>query len=133
MITQNSNECNRCRGNPHKSNPTYGIADTDATKEYIKVDTPCINKVKTHQGTQAILPDGRLMQTTHKAKLNLSPLLSTRSKTAHIFPHLQSGELISIRQLCDDGCTSTLTATTTTVEKQVELVLGGTCKGAVGM
>ena len=64
----------------------YGIADTGATQKYIKLDTPCINKVKTTQGLRVILPDGSLMQATEKAELNLSPLLSTRAKTAHIPP-----------------------------------------------
>ena len=58
------------------------------------------------------------MQATHKVRLNLSPLLSTRAKTAHIFPHLQEGALISIGELSDDGCTSTFTTTKKTVQKK---------------
>ena len=59
--------------------------------------------------------------------------MSIRSKTSHIFPHLQSGSLISIGKLYDDGCTSTFTATNMTVKKQGELVLEGTRNGLTGM
>ena len=69
------------------------------------------------------------MQANHKVELNLSPLLSTRSKIVHIFPHLQSGGLIYIGQLCDDVCTSTFTATTMPVHKQVEKFLEGKRNG----
>ena len=78
----------------------------------------CVNKVKTQQRPQVIFKDGNIMQATHKAELNLIPLLSTRAKTAHILPHIQSGELISIGKLCDDGCTATFTDTHKKVEKK---------------
>ena len=73
------------------------------------------------------------MQETHKAELNTRPLISTGAKIAHIFPHLQPGELISIGKLCDDGCTSTLTATTMKLHKQGEVVLEGNHNGEAGM
>ena len=57
-LKQTNNNCNNCRGNPPNNNPTYGIADTGATQNYIKVDTPCSNKVKTSEGLQVIIPDG---------------------------------------------------------------------------
>ena len=88
-LIQNTNECNNCRVNPPTNNPFCGIVDTGETKNYIKVYTPCANKVKKMQGLQAILPDESLMQATHMVEINLSPLLSTISKTAHIFPRLQ--------------------------------------------
>ena len=116
-LTHTNNNCSKRRGNPPKINPTYIIADTGATQNYIKVETPYKIKVKTTHGPQVILPYRRLMQATHKAQLHLIPLLSTRSKTAHIFPHLQSGVLISIGKLCDDGCTDTFNDNTMTVKK----------------
>ena len=93
------------------NNPIYRISDMGATQKYIKVNTPCAKKVKTTIGPKALLPDGRLVQATHRAEINVIPLLSTRAKTSHIFPYLQSGALLSIFQPCDDICTSTLTAT----------------------
>ena len=132
-LTNTNNNCNRCRGNPTKINSTYGIADTGATQNFIKVNTPCSNKVKTTPGPRFILLDGSLMHGTHKAELNLSPLLPTRAKKAHISPHLQSGAIISIEKLCDDGCTETSTVTTMAVNKQGEVVLEGNRYGVSGM
>ena len=96
----------------------YGISDTGATQNYIKVDTPCENKVNTTQGPQVLLPYGSLMQAIHRAELNIRPLFSTRSKTSHIFSHLQSGALIPIGKLFDDGFTATFTATLMIIEKK---------------
>ena len=107
----------------------YGIADTGPTKNYTKVDTSCVNKFKTHQGPRVILQCESLIRTTHKAYLNISPLLSTRSKTAHISPHLQSGAIISIDKLCDDFCTAIFTDTHMILDKKGEVVLEGNCKG----
>ena len=55
------------------------------------------------------------------------------AKIAHIYPHLQSGALISIGQLFDDGCTATFTVTTMKVHKQGEKVLEGNLNGETGM
>ena len=79
------------------------------------------------------MSDRSLMQATHKAELNLSPLLSTRAKIAHFFPHLQSGVLISIGKICDGGCTSTFTTTTMKVHKQGEVALEGNHNGELGI
>ena len=74
----------------------YSIIDTSVTKNYIKVDTLCENKVKTKRGPQLLPPYGSLTKATHRVELNLNPLLSTRDKTSHIFPHLQLEVLIYI-------------------------------------
>ena len=79
LIHTNKN-CNGCIRKPPQNNPTYGIVDTGATKNYIKVDTPFSNKFKTTQVPQVILPYGSLIQTTHTEELNLIILLSTRAK-----------------------------------------------------
>ena len=101
----------------------YGIADTGATQNYIKFHAPFKNKVEISRGYQVILSDEIIIQATHREEINLRPLLTTRSKIAHILPHLQSGALIFIGQLCDDGCTGTFTNSYMIVEKKVHLVL----------
>ena len=132
-IEYTNNNCKNCRGNPPNNNPKYGISDTGDTQNYIKVDTPCRNRIKTSQGTRVILPDGRIMQATYKAILKISPLLLTRANIAHISPHIQSGAQISIGQVCDDGCTSTFVDTTMIAYKQVEKVLEGKRNEEAGM
>ena len=119
IFIQNTNECNNCRGNPPTNNHIHVILDTGPTKNYIKVDTTCENKVKKIQGPRVLLPYIILTKANHREKLNLIPFLSTGSKTAHILPHLQLGALIYIGQICDDVCTSTFTTTHTTVYKNI--------------
>ena len=57
--------------------------------------------------------------------MNLNPLLTPTVKTSHIYPHLQLGSLISIGQLCDDGCTTAFTATNLNIVKYGLTVLEG--------
>ena len=123
MLTQNNNECNNCRGNSPTYNPTYGFTDTGAIQKHIKVDTPCVNKVKTQQGLQVILPYGSPIQDNHREEIKLISLLNTRAKASHIYPNLQSGILISIVKLSDDGFIETLIVINTKVENQGHLVL----------
>ena len=66
------------------------------------------------------MPDGSIMQATHKSELNLSPLLSTRGGKQHTYSYLQPGAQIYIGQLFDHGCTATFTTTTMTLHKQGE-------------
>ena len=63
------------------------------------------------------------MQVTHRSILNLNPLLTQAARTAHVFPHLQSGALISIGKLCNDGCIATFTAAHISVVKDGLTVL----------
>ena len=74
-LTHTNNNCNKFRGNPPNINPTYDIADTGATQDCIKLDTPCKNKDNTTQGPGVILSYGSFMQVTRKEELQLSPLL----------------------------------------------------------
>ena len=58
---RSTNECNNRKGNPPTNNPMCVISDTDTTKNYTKVGTPCENKVKTTRGPQVLLTDGIFM------------------------------------------------------------------------
>ena len=92
----------KCSGKPPTNLEQYGIADTGSTQKYIRLNTPCSNNKKISNSPQVILPDGSIMQATHRALLNLNPLLNQSVCTSHIFPHLQSGALIAIGRLCSD-------------------------------
>ena len=80
-----------------------------------------------------MLLDGRLVQATHRTELNSIPLFATRENTAHIFPHIESGVIISVGKLFDDGCTAIFTATHMKVEKKCNMVLESNRKIVAGM
>ena len=58
-----------------------------------------------------MLINGSLMQSTHRAELNLNPLLTPTASISHIFSHIHSGSLISIGQVFNYCCATTFTAT----------------------
>ena len=45
-LNETRNKIINCMGNPPYPNHTYSIADIDVTHKYIKVNTPCNNRVK---------------------------------------------------------------------------------------
>jgi hypothetical protein len=101
------------------------IADTGATGHFCPIDAPLINIQPTQHSIPVSLPDGTTIHSSHIAELDL-PFLPHQARVAHIFPHLSSGSLISIGQLCDAGCTATFDATTVTITYQYKVVLSGT-------
>ena len=68
------------------------------------------------------MPNGRTIGATHYALLNL-PQFLPESRKAHIFLHLQSGTLLSIGNLCNDGCTTILTAQFIIVSKKNTIII----------
>ena len=54
-----------------------------------------------------------------------APALSNRAKSANIFKDLHSASLISLGQLCDDGCTAILDRKQIQVVKDQHVVLKG--------
>jgi hypothetical protein len=71
-----------------------------------------------------VLPDGRTITSSHITELNI-PSLPPAARTAHIFPGLSNGSLISIGQLCDHGCTATFTSDSVRIELNNTVVLRG--------
>ena len=73
-----------CRGYPKTEIDNYGIAATQANHNYIRTSTPYRNKQPITNTPQVILPDGSLMQDTHREVLNLNPLLTPTERKSHI-------------------------------------------------
>jgi hypothetical protein len=65
------------------------------------------------------------MYSTHEAELDI-PSLPLAARQCHIVPALTNHSLLSIRQLCDAGCSVELDATTLTVQYHGNTVLTGT-------
>ena len=69
------------------------------------IDGPCTDVTPTLKPVHVTLPDGSTISSTHMGLLPL-PHLPATARRAHIFPALASGSLLSIRRLCDAGCTA---------------------------
>ena len=61
-----------------------------------------LTKLPTPNRIDVALPNGGLMSSTETTNLNI-PGSTTQGQKAHIFNELQSGNLLSVGQLCDDG------------------------------
>ena len=122
-----------CNGKSSTNLDKFCIADIRATQDYIRVSTPCSNNLLVTSGPQVILPDRSLVQAAHREYLNINPLLTPTDSTYHIFPHLQSGAIISKGKLCDDSCAKTFTTDHLTVVKNVLTILEYHQSGTSGM
>lgn len=110
------------------SNPTCfstAIADTGSTGHFLTAAAaPALTAPHPHSAITVSLPDGSIMQSESTAALHIPPL-SDEATTAHVFPALHPHSLLSIGQLCDDGCTATFTAADLTVTHDDDTVLTG--------
>jgi hypothetical protein len=100
------------------------VADTAATVNYIMIDTPCSNVRPTTTPLQLYLADSSHIQSTHKGILDL-PMLPPAARTAHLLPDLKPNALLSIGQLCNNGCTTEFTATDVIIKYNNTPILQG--------
>lgn len=80
-------------------------ADSSALHNYWREeDSHCLTKVKPTRLCDIILPNETIAQPTNCGQTPPSSTLSTVAKDAVIVIKLKSSSLISLGQLCDDGC-----------------------------
>ena len=88
------------------------VVDTGATHHFLQHSDvvhcalPIKELLPNPQGINVLLPNNATMRSTHTATLHV-PGLPKASLTAHVFPQLASGSLLSVGQLCDSGCIAT--------------------------
>ena len=108
-------------------NPTTVIAkaDSGASNHYWMIKDQRILKDLLHKiGPTVFLPNNQSITSNATGHLPI-PSLSSSSTTAHILPGLKNSSLLSLGQLCDDGCIVHLTKSTIHVFKNDNLVLHG--------
>ena len=96
------------------------------------MEGPHCDAIPTNPGLLVTLPSGASISSTHKAKLTL-PNLPDGARQCHLFPGLATGSLMSIGQLCDNGCQALFTATTVKITRNHQTVLTGTRTPATGL
>ena len=90
---------------PINSTDSYAVADTGATGHFMLIKTILLHLRKASNPISVRLPNGTAIQSTHQGLLPLA-MLPEAARKAHILPGLASHSLISIAQLCDNGCTA---------------------------
>ena len=100
-------------------------ADSGASKHFWRwSDKFVLSGIRRIRGPPVALPDGKTIRAIEAGTLPLRKL-STKAKEVQIFKGLASASLLSIGQLCDDGCKVTLTEHKMVVEKNNDIILTG--------
>ena len=101
--------------------------DTGATHHFFtKSSTSILSNIHLVADViRVLLPNNAVIDSTHKANINIPTLPPTATET-HLFPSLASDNLLSIGQLCDNGCTAQFTKDTATISFRDQPILRGT-------
>ena len=126
----------RCRLSPRPSNLFLNSlnnlivalkADTGASKNFIRdLDVSFLKQIQNIiNGPIARLPNNSTIQAHKKGELPFSNHLSNKAKEALVFKDLKNASLLSIGQLCDDGCLALFHKKYLAVIKDNKVVLHG--------
>ena len=101
--------------------------DSGATQNYIEYEHQhLLQKSRSlNNGPIAILPNESTIQANKVGTLPLHPSLSTKAKTAYVFPHLKNESLLSVGQICDDDCKVLFTKNDVKVIKDDKIIIQG--------
>jgi hypothetical protein len=77
-------------------------------------------------GPTVLAANGNVMHTTLHGTLPLSPLLSDTAQSAYVTDALKTGTLISLAQLCDDGCLAVFSNKDVKIHKKDSVIITGT-------
>ena len=70
------------------------------------------------------MPNGNILTSTAQATMNITDIPTT-ARIIHLFPDLHSKSLLSIGQLCDEGCTATFDDQQVIIRFNTEILLQG--------
>ena len=126
-LTKTSFSCNSVV--PSKSYAQVVIAkpDTGASNHYFSAkDAPVLTQLKKVTfGPTVTLPDMSTIQADQQGFLPLPNSISPEGSKAHVFEDITNASLISIGQLCDDGCEATFDKEKMNVSKNGKKILTG--------
>jgi hypothetical protein len=106
----------------------YCIAkgDTGASSHYFMTKNKNIlQNIKQINGPPVLLPNQQIITSSEQGVLPISHLLSEKAQKTMILPDLKSSNLISIGQLCDDGCDITLDKNEMIITKNNQFIMRG--------
>jgi hypothetical protein len=100
------------------------ILDSGCTRIFLSASAPCSDKQTAHVSLNVSMPNGTTIQSSHTCDLLLTDF-PPQARKAHILPGLVHNSLISVGQLCDNGCSVTFTQEQVTVSKKGKCVMYG--------
>ena len=114
---------------PLSLKPVIAKCDSGASRHYFteKDQHILINPTQLTTGPQVRLSNNNEVQTCSRGHVPLHTSLSQFATQANVFSQITSSSLISLGQLCVDGCTTMLDANKLYIIKQNKLLLTGHC------
>jgi hypothetical protein len=94
------------------------------TQQFLILDAPATFCQPAHVPLNVNMPNGRTIQSSHTCNLLLTDL-PPHARQAHILPGLVHNSLISVGQLCDNGCSVNFDQDQVTVSKNEKCVMYG--------
>jgi hypothetical protein len=100
------------------------LLDSGCTIIFLSAAAPCSNKQAAHVPLNVNMPNGTTIQLSHTCNILLTDL-PPQAQQAHVIPGRVHNSLISVGQLCDNGCSVTFTQDQVTVSKNERCVMYG--------
>jgi hypothetical protein len=100
------------------------ILDSGCNINFLSAAAPCSDKQAVHVPLNVNMPNGTTIKSSHTCNLLLTDF-PPQARQAHILPGLVHNSLISVGQLCDNGCSVTFTQDQVTVSKNEKCVMYG--------
>jgi hypothetical protein len=100
------------------------IADSGCTAHFCTLEAHTINQRPTTNPIAIHNPNGSVMYSTHEAELDM-PMLPLAARQVHIVPALHPHSLMSIGQLCDNGCTVEFNSNSVNIQHNGTTVMRG--------
>jgi hypothetical protein len=102
------------------------ILDSVYKSNLLSATAPCTSKQAAHIPISVNMPNGQSIRSSHTCDLLLTEL-PPQARKAHVLTYLVHTSLISVGQLCDNGCNITFNKDTVSVMNNGKCVMTGAC------
>jgi hypothetical protein len=96
--------------------------ESGCTSNFLSATAPCSDKQAAHVPPNVNMPNGTTIQSSHICNILLTDM-PPQAQQAHILPGFVHNSLVSVGQLCDNGCSATFTQDQVTVSKNEKCVM----------
>ena len=109
---------------PSSNNNYYAILDSGASHHFLLNDAPTKSKDTKHDRKEVKLPDGTVINSSHKCELDLHRVPKEASD-GYILPDMKNHSLLSVTHLCKAGCQVNFTGETCIVTYKGKEIMRG--------
>jgi hypothetical protein len=108
------------------SNPPSSIVDDPCTSNFLSAKSPFTSKQAEHIPLSVKMPNGTSIQSSHTCDLLLTDL-PPQARKSHVLSGIVHNSLISVGQLCDNGCDISFNKERVSVTNNGKCIMLGAC------